>query len=190
MPSPAGTINRDRSNIAAFARLFIVGACALLGSAAMAQTKGYMRVVTPRGVIAGKATDPARSGWILLRHANMPSVSEIEAMSEETAETTASAANAKASGDPRAEVSKVVHRPVVVIKDKDSTSMALMIAQTSHQVLPEVDIALTNATDSTTVTYRLKDATIISIRGGESVDGSDAPLEQLRFNYAKIEIVR
>jgi hypothetical protein len=31
-------------------------------------------------------------------------------------------------------------------------------------------------------------ATIISVRGGGTNDGTDAPMEQLRLNYAKIEI--
>ncbi|HXQ24896.1 MAG TPA: type VI secretion system tube protein Hcp [Candidatus Acidoferrales bacterium] len=186
---------RRRAPGMAAARIIIAGACLLLGTAASAQNRGYMRVVTPRGTMPGESTDPAHYGWIPFQYANMPSDSEIEALklesnSDATSGTkdTKAGGNARKASDPHASAPKLVHRPVVIVKEHDRSSMALVVAQTSHQVLPEVDIVLTTKNDVPTLTYKLTDASVISIRQGGTNEGTEAPLEQVRFNYAKIEV--
>jgi type VI secretion system Hcp family effector len=150
----------------------------LAGGAAHAQGAGYMRIVTASGrQMAGESTDPAHYGWIPVREATMPSASEIGAAAPESKPDSAAAA------------AKSVNRPVVVIKDRDKSSLGLLGAMTSHQHFPEVEIVLTKA-DEPLARYRLTDVTIISIRAGGARDAMEAPMEQLRFNYAKIEIER
>jgi type VI secretion system Hcp family effector len=86
--------------------------------------------------------------------------------------------------------SKVVHRPVVVVKYRDKSSLGLLGAMTSHQVLPEVDIVFTPRDGQATKRFKLTDASVISIRAGGIGDDGDAPMEQVRFNYTKIEVLR
>jgi type VI secretion system Hcp family effector len=166
-----------------------------MGTAASAQDGGYMRVITPRGQMAGESTEPAHNGWIIFRSANVPSVSEIDALNHESSANSApgsadtkTTSKSQKPSDPRASAPKLVHRPVVIVKVRDRSSMALVIAQTSRQVLPEVDIVLTTKSDEPTVTYKLTDASVISIRQSGTNEGTEAPLEQIRFNYAKIEV--
>jgi type VI secretion system Hcp family effector len=129
-----------------------------------------MRVLTSSGhQMAGESTDPAHLGWIPLRQATMPTTSEIAALAQESS------------------AAKSVHRPVVIVKDRDSSSLGLLGAMTSHQHFPEVDIVLTQ-NDQPLARYKLTDATVVSVRGGGTNGSTDAPLEQLRLNYAKIEI--
>jgi len=154
----------------------LVVAWLLAASAAHAQQAGYLRVVTPSGrQMAGESTDPAHYGWIPFRQAAMPTHAEIEAIARESAADSAPSA------------SKAVHRPVVIIKDRDRSSLVLLAAMTSHQHFPEVDVVLTQ-NDDPVARYKLTDATIISVSGGGTDGNTDAPEEQLRFNYTKIEI--
>jgi type VI protein secretion system component Hcp len=160
------------------ALIALVAACLLNGRAAHAQDPGYMRMITSSGrQMTGESTDPAHYGWIPLREAIMPSASEIAAIAEESKDASA------------ASKSKSVHRPIVVIKDRDRSSLELLVAMTSHQRFPVVDIALTKG-DQVLARYKLIDATVISVRGGGTNGGTDAPMEQLRLTYAKIEIER
>ena len=145
---------------------------------ARAQQAGYIRVVTASGhQVAGESTDPAHYGWIPFRQATMPTRAEIEAIARESA-----------AGSTINEA-KAVHRPVVIVKDRDRSSLVLLAAMTSHQRLPEVDVVLTQ-NDDPVARYKLTDATIISVSAGSTDGNTDAPQEQLRFNYAKIEIER
>jgi type VI secretion system Hcp family effector len=154
-----------------------VAAWLLAAGTARAQDAGYMRVITSSGhQMAGESTDPAHLGWIPLRQATMPTPSEIAALAQQ-----------ESSAGSTASTAKSVHRPVVIIKDRDRSSLGLLGAMTSHQHFPEVDIVLTQ-NDQPLTRYKLTDATIISVRGGGTSGGTDAPMEQLRLNYAKIEI--
>lgn len=156
----------------------IVAASLLAGGAARAQSAGYMRMISTSGhQMAGESTDPAHYGWIPLREAIIPSASEIAAIAQESK-------NASAASD-----SKSVRRPIVLIKDRDRSSLGLLAAMTSRQRFPEVDIVLTKGDEAVTQ-YKLTDVTVISIRGGGTNGGTDAPMEQLRLNYAKIEVER
>jgi type VI protein secretion system component Hcp len=153
-----------------------IGAWLFADGAIGAQDAGYMRMVTSSGrQVAGESTDPAHNGWIPLRRATMPSASEIAAAAQESGTTSAESA------------AKSVHRPIVLIKDRDGSSLGLLGAMTSHQHFPEVDIVLTKG-DDPVATYKLTDVTVISVRGGGTNGGTDAPEEQLRLNYAKIEL--
>ncbi len=158
------------------APILILSTCLLFGTAASAQSVGYMRALTSHGAIAGGSTDPKYDKWIPLRQAAMPSAPQMAALAEE------------ASAAPAAAASKAVHPPVVIVKDRDETSLALLGACTSHQHFPEIDIAVMNPGDQLTARYKLTDATIISIRVSDPADGLHQPLEQVRINYAKIEI--
>jgi len=160
----------------ALASVAIVAAPLLAGGAARAQSTGYMRMIASSGrQMAGESTDPAHYGWIPLREAVMPSASEIAAVAQESKETSA-------AGD-----SKSVHRPIVLVKDRDQSSLGLLAAMTGHQRFPEVDIVLTKG-DEAVARYKLTDATVISVRGGGTNGGTDVPMEQLRLTYAKIEV--
>jgi len=171
----------------------IAGAWLLLGSAAGAQESGYMRVMTAHGQMAGESLDPAFPAWIPFRSANMPTQWEMEGMSQDSSANSAPAApDAKASGSAHAanSATTVVHRPVVVVKYRDKSSLGLLGAMTSHQVLPDVDIVFTSTNGQPGRRYKLTDASVISIRAGSTSDDTDAPMEQIRFNYAKIEIAK
>jgi len=158
------------------APILIVSASFLFGTAARAQNGGYMRVLTSHGQIAGESTDPKFNGWIPLREATMPSASQIAAMTDE----------ASAGGASGGE--KAVHRPVVVVKDRDQSSLALLAAFTSHQHYAEIDIVMTSRNEEPTARYKLTDATIVSVRAGDTDGGTHEPYEQVRIGYAKIEI--
>ncbi len=156
----------------------VLAVCLFAAGAAHGQDAGYMRVITASGhQMAGESTDPAYPAWIPLRQVTLPTPSEIAALAQE------SSSSAAASTD------KSVHRPVVIIKDRDVSSLGLLGAMTAHQHFPEVDIVLTK-NDQSLTRYKLTDATIISVRGGGTSGGMDAPTEQLRLNYAEIEIER
>jgi type VI protein secretion system component Hcp len=174
----------------------LLGACLSLANAASAQDVGYMRVLTPRGQMAGESTDPAHDGWILVRQASMPSASEIAAIEQgSSADSAPASADTKTSGGARSAngsasaSTKYVHRPVVIIKYRDSSSLGLLAAMTSHEHFPEVDIVLMKG-DQLVAQYKLTDATVISIRAGGPSGSVDVALEQLRLNYAKIELER
>ena len=171
----------------------LAGAWLLFGAAAGAQESGYIRVMTAHGQMAGESIDPAYLAWIPFRSANMPTQWEIDGMSQDSSASSAPATtNAKTTGSAHATSSEstVVHRPVVVVKYRDKSSLGLLGAMTSHQVLPEVDIVFATKSGQVARRFKLTDATVISVRAGGTDDNTDAPMEQVRFNYAKIEIVR
>jgi type VI protein secretion system component Hcp len=158
----------------------------ILANSAMAQTKmppgvdpgtsrfgGYMRMVSASGhVIAGESTDPNYLAWIPLRQTTMPSAAQMSEM---------------ASEDP-ATAAKTVHAPIVVVKDRDNSSLALLAAFSGKQRFPEVDITLTTNSDKPAFTYKLTDAVIVSVRAGGDEGGMATPVEQLRITYSKIEV--
>jgi type VI protein secretion system component Hcp len=136
-------------------------------------TGGYMRCVSASGrTMAGVSTDPTFNGWIPLRQTTMPAAAEMSAMTSEDVGTAA----------------KEVHPPIVVVKDRDSSSLAILGAFTSKQHFPEIDIAVTDHSDHPAVRYKLTDATIIAVRASVTPDPAQEPVEQLRITYAKIEV--
>src|SRR5277367_2172612 len=132
------------------ARILIASACFLLGTAARAQSGGYMRMLTSHGQVAGESTDPKYNAWILLHAATMPSAAEMAAMADEST----------AAGNSGGE--KAVHKPVVIVKERDRSSLALLGAFTSHQHFPEIDIVVTSPGGTPTAQYKLTDAMIVS----------------------------
>ena len=163
-----------------------IAASAMLASSAMAQTKlppgvdpgtsrfgGYMRMVSASGrMIPGESTDPNYLAWIPLRQTTMPSAAQMSEMAWE---------------DP-ATAAKTVHAPIVVVKDRDNSSLGLLAAFSGKQHFPEVDITLTTNSDKPAFTYKLTDAVIVAIRAGGDEGGMATPVEQLRITYAKIEV--
>jgi type VI protein secretion system component Hcp len=136
-------------------------------------TGGYMRCVSASGrTMAGVSTDATFNGWIPLRQATMPTAAELSAMTSEDA----------------AAAAKEVHPPIVVVKDRDSSSLAILGAFASKQHFPEIDIAVTDHSDHPAVRYKLKDATIIAVRASVTPDAAQEPVEQLRIAYVKIEV--
>jgi type VI secretion system Hcp family effector len=158
------------------APILIVSTCFLFGAAARAQNGGYMRALTSHGQVAGESTDPKYNAWILLHAATMPSEAEMAAMADESS----------AAGNSGGE--KAVHKPVVIVKDRDQSSLALLAAFTSHQHFPEIDIVTTAPGGAPAARYKLTDAMIVSVRAGDSDGGTHEPYEQVRISYAKIEI--
>jgi type VI secretion system Hcp family effector len=148
----------------------------LFGAAARAQDGGYMRALTSHGQVAGESTDPKFNGWILLHGATMPSAQEIAEMADES------------GTGPAAGGAKAVHKPVIIVKDRDQSSLALLGACTSHQHFPEIDIVMTSAGGAPAARYKLTDAMIVSVRAGDTGGGTHEPFEQVRISYAKIEI--
>jgi type VI secretion system Hcp family effector len=171
---------RIRRTLGIAAPILIVSMCFLFGTAAPAQNGGYMRALTSHGQVAGESTDPKFNGWILLREATMPSASQIAAMAEES--SSGSGTGAAAGGE------KAVHKPVTIVKDRDRSSLALLAAFTSHQQFPEIDIVVTSPGGEPTARYKLTDATIVSVRAGDTDGGTHEPFEQVRISYTKIEI--
>jgi type VI protein secretion system component Hcp len=157
------------------ARILIVSACFLLGAAARAQNNGYMRVLTSHGQLAGESTDPKYNAWILLHAATMPSAAEMAAMADESS----------AAGNSGGE--KTVHKPVVIVKERDQSSLALLGAFTSHQHFPEIDIVMTSLSGKPIAQYKLTDAMVVSVRAGDTDGGTHEAYEQVRISYAKIE---
>jgi type VI secretion system Hcp family effector len=172
--STASRITRIRI-AAAILPILILTTCFLFGSAAAhAQSGGYMRVLTSRGQLAGESTDAKFNGWILLHDSTMPTVAQMAAMADETG------AGASAA--------KSVHKPVIIVKDRDQSSLALLGAFTSKQHFPEIDIVTTSPGGSPAARYKLTDATIVSVRASDTDGGTHEPYEQVRISYAKIEI--
>jgi type VI secretion system Hcp family effector len=161
--------------------ILILTTCFLFGSAAaQAQSGGYMRVLTSRGQLAGESTDAKYNGWILLHDATMPTVAQIAAITDESAAGSGAGASASAA--------KEVHKPVIIVKDRDQSSLALLGAFTSKQHFPEIDIVMTSRGGDPTARYKLTDATIVSVRAGDTDGGTHEAYEQVRISYAKIEI--
>jgi type VI protein secretion system component Hcp len=132
-----------------------------------------MRCVSASGrTMAGVSTDATFNGWIPLRQTTMPTAAEMSAMASEDAAT----------------ARKEVHPPIVVVKDRDSSSLAILGAFTSKQHFPEIDIAVSDHSDHPAVRYKLTDATIIAVRASVTPDAAQEPVEQLRITYAKIEV--
>jgi type VI secretion system Hcp family effector len=156
------------------APIVILSAWFLVGTAVRAQGIGYMRVMTTRGQVAGESTDPKFNGWIPLRQTTMPSTSQMSAMAEEAAA-------------PGAADAKSVHPPIVIVKDRDNSSLVLLAAYSNHQHFPEIDIVVMKYGDQPTARYKLTDATVISLRAS-GAEGTQEPVEQLRIAYAKIEV--
>jgi type VI protein secretion system component Hcp len=156
------------------APILILVAWTMLAQPACAQGPGgYMRCVSASGrAMAGISTDATFNGWIPLRQTTMPTAAEMSATTSEDAATAA----------------KEVHPPIVVVKDRDSSSLAILGAFTSKQHFPEIDIAVTDHSDHPTVRYKLSDATIIAVRASVTPDAAQEPIEQLRITYAKIEV--
>lgn len=173
--------------VARLAPIVILLAWAIMAGPAMAQTKlppgvdpgtsrfgGYMRMISATGrMIPGESTDPNYLAWIPLRQTTMPSAAQ---MTEMAAEDPATAA-------------KTVHAPIVVVKDRDNSSLGLLAAFSGKQHFPEVDITLTTNSDKAAFTYKLTDAVIVAIRAGGDEGGMATPVEQLRITYSKIEIL-
>jgi type VI secretion system Hcp family effector len=174
MATPANT----RIRIAALIfPILILSTCFLFsGAAAQAQGGGYMRALTSRGQLAGESTDPKHMGWIILHDATLPTAAQIAAMADET------------SAGAGASAATAVHKPVTIVKDRDQSSLALLGAYTSKQHFPEIDIVVTGVGDQIVARYKLTDATVISVRAGDTDGGTHEPYEQVRINYAKIEI--
>jgi len=169
---------RDESGARVCARfaatILILATGTMLAGGVCAQgTGGYMRCVSASGrAMPGVSTDATFNGWIPLRQTTMPTAAEMSAMTSEDAATAA----------------KDVHPPIVVVKDRDSSSLAILGAFTSKQRFPEIDIALTDHSDHPAARYKLTDATIIAVRASVTPDAAQEPVEQLRITYAKIEV--
>lgn len=164
-----------RSALRFAAPIVIASACLMFGATARAQSGGYMRALTSHGQVAGESTDPRFNGWIPLHGESLPSASQIAAMADESG-------TGGTGGD------KVVHKPVTIVKEMDKSSLALLAAFTSHQHFPEIDIVVTSPGGEPTARYKLTDATVISVRAGDTGGGQHEAFEQVRIGYAKIEI--
>jgi type VI protein secretion system component Hcp len=155
--------------------ILIASTCFLVGGTARAQSGGYMRMLTSHGQVAGESTDPKYNAWIVVRSATMPSAAEMAAMADELS----------AAGNSGGE--KAVHKPIVIVKERDRSSLALLGAFTSHQHFPEIDIVMVSLSGKPVAQYKLTDAMVVSDRAGDTDGGTHEAYEQVRISYAKIE---
>ncbi len=160
------------------ARILIASTCFLLGTAARAQSGGYMRMLTSHGQVFGESTDQKYNAWIIVHSATMPSATEMAAMAEESS----------AAGNSTGE--KAIYKPVVIVKERDRSSLALLGAFTSHQHFPEIDIVMMSPSGKPSAQYKLTDAMVVSDRAGDTDGGTHEAYEQVRISYAKIEVLQ
>ena len=181
--------------------LFVLVAAA---GAAGEQNAGYLRIVTSHGAIAGSSTDPAHQGWIPLREASAPSVSEItatnatieshESQPARPSTKTAASGSASRATSPRDAASglpsgKRMHKPFTIVKEVDASSPALQKLAASGEAIPEVWIVVrsTDNKQGAEQQFKLTDAIISSVQRSS---GGDRPMESISFSYEKIELVR
>jgi len=151
-------------------QVFFAGVSALLVfSATPVYPAAYMKV----GDIAGESTDAGHEGWI-----------EIESFSWGLSQPGTSIPQLPAIQD------------ISIVHEIDKASPKLMLACAAGQLIADVTLTIVVEPPAGTIdnpvrttTIVLTDAIISSVRpGGSSSSGDVLPLEEVSFNFAKIEI--
>jgi type VI secretion system secreted protein Hcp len=181
-------------------------AAVALATGVHAQDAAYIRVVGPKGAIAGTAKDAAHQGWIVVsksenvptadevaRESSAPSVSELTATKVEgktapAPSSTSATAQAQAPRDVSTGLAtgRRMHQPITIWKPIDSTSPLLKEMQTTGARLSEVDIQMSAKPGQTATSYKLSDVMINSI----SATSGDKPMESISFTFQKIEMMK
>ena len=176
------------------AGVLFAGACVLSCGVAKAQSQAtaYIRIVTPRGPVAGAATDPSHEGWIPCREASMPSVSEITASNK--AMEPSSRAMKGVSPEPRDAATGMASgkrrwAPLRITKEVDSSSPRLFELAKAGENIPEVDVELIHNEGGRMVPaakYKLTNAMVTAV---QRMGGGERPTESVTIAFQKIELV-
>jgi type VI secretion system secreted protein Hcp len=124
--------------------------------------------------IPGESTDDKHKDWI-------------EILSFSTG-LNQSATGSTSSGGGRA-AERVDHQDFSLVKTLDKASPKLALACCNGEHIPEVTVELCRATGDKAVymKYKMADVLVSSVSDGGSAQGGEAlPLEEVSFNYAKI----
>jgi type VI secretion system secreted protein Hcp len=125
--------------------------------------------------IPGESTDDAHADWI-------------EVLSYSCGVTQPSSGSASSGGGASAERADFQDFSIVKALDKASPKLALACADGTH--ISEIILELCRAGGDKVkyMEYKLSDAMVTSVRpGGSSAGGEALPLEEVSFNYGKIE---
>jgi len=123
----------------------------------------------------GESTDDQHKKWI-------------EVLSFSHGVSQPSSGSASSGGARSAE--RCDHQDFSVVKALDKTSPKLNLFCCNGKHIPTVKIELCRATESKQkyMEYLMSDVIVASVRPGGSAEGGDAlPLEEVSFNYGKIE---
>lgn len=123
--------------------------------------------------IDGESTDEAHSDWI-------------EILSYSHGVTQPATASISSGGGRASQRSD--HQDFSVVKTLDKASPKLFLHCCNGRHISEIKLELCRATGDKTkfMDYTLEDVIVSSVRPGGSSEGSDLPLEEITFNYAKI----
>src|SRR5688572_22384769 len=125
--------------------------------------------------IPGESTDEQHPQWI-----------EILSFSHGLSQTSTGSVS---TGGART-AGRVDHQDLTVVKALDAASTPLYLACCRGDHIPEVTIQLHRATGNKEKYYEVKmtDVLVSGVRpGGSSQGGESLPLEEVSFNYAKVE---
>ena len=127
--------------------------------------------------IPGESTDDKHKDWI-------------EILSYSWGVSQASSGAASSGGARSAE--RCNHQDFSIVKTLDKASPKLFLSCCKGEHIPKVKLELCRATGDKTkyMEYELEDVIISSVRpGGSSKAGETLPLEEVAFNYGKINLV-
>jgi len=126
--------------------------------------------------IPGESTDDKHKDWI-------------EILSYSHGVSQPASASASSGGGRSAE--RCNHQDFSIVKTLDKASTKLFLNSCNGAHIPEVKVELCRATGDKQkyMEYKLTDVIVSSVRpGGSSTGGETLPLEEVSFNYGKIEI--
>lgn len=124
--------------------------------------------------IPGESTDDKHTDWIEILSFNHGVVQP--------------ATGSTSSGGARS-AERVDHQDFSLVKTLDKASPKLALACCNGEHIPEVNVELCRATGDKAVymKYKLTDVLVSSVSNGGSAQGGETlPLEEVSFNYAKI----
>lgn len=127
--------------------------------------------------IPGESTDDKHKDWI-------------EILSYHWGISQPSSGSSSSGGARSAE--RCNHQDFSIVKTLDKASPKLFLSCCKGEHIPEIKLELCRATGDKTkyMEYKLTDTLISSVRpGGSSKAGETLPLEEVSFNYSKIELI-
>ena len=125
--------------------------------------------------VPGESTDDKHSDWI-----------ELLSFSHGVSQTSSGAAS---SGGGRS-AERCDHQDFSVVKTLDKASPKLNLFCCNGKHIPTVTVELCRAAEDKQkyMEYKMNDVIVTSVRPGGSAEGGEAlPLEEVTFNYGKIE---